>query len=98
MNSVESYKCLKCNQQIKVPRYTSIPKIWSEHQGGSAEMAIAFTSLCDILDYDSKICVDIISRTFWNEIYFDDTEDGYWIHVDVKNNYYDQPHVYEYKH
>ena len=89
---VESYLCLKCNTQVRYPRYNSILKLMETRNGRCGEWANCFTALVKSLGHEARFVLDWTDHV-WTEAYI--TAENRWVHMDSCENAYDAPKMYE---
>ncbi len=68
----ELYNCLRCNIQVRFPRYNHPMKLIETRTGRCGEWANAFTALCRALGHEARLVMDWTDHV-WTECYIQST-------------------------
>mmetsp|Transcript_10953 Transcript_10953/g.18318 ORF Transcript_10953/g.18318 Transcript_10953/m.18318 type:complete len:104 (-) Transcript_10953:378-689(-) len=76
---VEGYKCEKCGEEARFPRYNDPIKLLETRTGRCGEWANAFSCICVGLGHETRRVLDWTDHV-WTEVYVHDL--GRWVHLD----------------
>ena len=89
---VEVYKCIKCNQITRFPRFNHPSKLLDTHRGRCGEWANCFTLCLRALGFEARYVLDWTDHV-WSEVY--SRSQKRWLHIDACESSLDKPLVYE---
>lgn len=88
----EVYKCPRCTNLTRFPRYNSALKLLETRRGRCGEWANCFALCCRAAGLPVRLVWDSTDH-IWVEIFSE--EEGRWIHTDPCEALYDKPLLYE---
>ncbi|KAL3079213.1 hypothetical protein niasHT_007299 [Heterodera trifolii] len=89
---VELFRCDKCGDQIRFPRYNDPLKLLETRKGRCGEYANCFTLCCRSMGFQTRWISDNLDHV-WVEVYSDQLQR--WLHCDPCENVIDTPLMYD---
>ena len=89
---VESYRCPRCGDITRFPRYNDAKKLLETKTGRCGEWANAFTLCCRTMGYEARWVMDWTDHV-WTEVWSD--AQSRWLHCDSCEDTCDKPLLYE---
>ena len=91
-NRVELYKCSRCNNETRFPRYNHPGKLLETRVGRCGEWANCFTLCCRAMGLEARYVLDWTDHV-WTEVY--SPTQRRWLHADSTEMLCDKPLTYE---
>lgn len=92
VTTVEIYKCEKCGEELRFPRYNNPAKLLETRRGRCGEYANCFALCCRAMGFQTRSVIDNLDHV-WVEVWSDQLKR--WLHCDPCENVIDTPLIYD---